>query len=274
MIFGKIFGALFGFLLFGGNIFGLAVGVYLGHLFDKGLKENLSEVVNRFHKTSISQDQFFSATFLFMGYIAKLDGRVSEREINVAREVMQRLSLNEEQKKEAIFYFTQGKDQAFSFESTLRDFSHQCRMQPQLAELFLEMQVQSALADGPLTGIKKQVLLTLCQSLNISRITLEELESQFSHFKSSNYHSSQNSRKQYYHKENHVDELTHAYRTLAIDKNSTDAEIKKAYRKLINQTHPDKLIAKGLPPEMIKLATEKTQKIHKAYELIKRERGL
>jgi DnaJ like chaperone protein len=49
-------------------------------------------------------------------------------------------------------------------------------------------------------------------------------------------------------------------------------ELKKAYRKLMNQNHPDKLVAKGLPEEMLDIATQKTQGIKAAYELIKNHR--
>ena len=63
--------------------------------------------------------------------------------------------------------------------------------------------------------------------------------------------------------------LTQAYKILGVNKGSSEAEIKKAYRRLMSQHHPDKLVAKGLPDEMIALATEKTQEIRKAYDLIK-----
>ena len=62
--------------------------------------------------------------------------------------------------------------------------------------------------------------------------------------------------------------LADAYKLLGVTKNSTKAEIKKSYRRLMSQHHPDKLIAKGLPEEMIKIATEKTQDIRAAYEQI------
>jgi len=64
--------------------------------------------------------------------------------------------------------------------------------------------------------------------------------------------------------------LTQAYKILGISKGSSEAEVKKAYRRLMSQHHPDKLVAKGLPDEMIKLATEKTQEIRKAYDLVKK----
>ena len=50
-------------------------------------------------------------------------------------------------------------------------------------------------------------------------------------------------------------------------------ELKKAYRKLISQHHPDKLVSKGLPEEMMKIATEKTREIKEAYEFIKEHRS-
>ena len=59
---------------------------------------------------------------------------------------------------------------------------------------------------------------------------------------------------------------------LGIPASASDEEIKKAYRRQMNQHHPDKLVAKGLPEEMLKIATEKTQEIKAAYELIKRSR--
>ena len=66
--------------------------------------------------------------------------------------------------------------------------------------------------------------------------------------------------------------LSDAYALLGVKKTNSDAEIKKAYRRLMNQHHPDKLIAKGLPEEMIKLATQKTQEIKAAHDLVKAER--
>jgi DnaJ like chaperone protein len=61
---------------------------------------------------------------------------------------------------------------------------------------------------------------------------------------------------------------------LGVDKSLTDKELKRAYRRLLAQHHPDKLVSKGLPEEMIKIANEKTQKIISSYELIKKHRGM
>jgi len=68
--------------------------------------------------------------------------------------------------------------------------------------------------------------------------------------------------------------LAEAYEALGVEKTATDAEVKKAYRRQMNQHHPDKLVAKGLPEEMIKLANEKTHEISAAYEEICKARGI
>ena len=66
--------------------------------------------------------------------------------------------------------------------------------------------------------------------------------------------------------------LKDAYRLLGVSDGASDAELKKAYRRLMSQHHPDKLVAKGLPEQMVKDATEKTQQIKAAYELIRKSR--
>lgn len=68
--------------------------------------------------------------------------------------------------------------------------------------------------------------------------------------------------------------LDAAYAVLGVATTASDVEIKKAYRRLMSQHHPDKLIAKGLPESMLKIATQKTQEIKAAYEKIKASRGI
>jgi len=67
--------------------------------------------------------------------------------------------------------------------------------------------------------------------------------------------------------------LRGAYTALGVDPSDDKATVKRAYRRLMSQHHPDKLVSKGLPEEMIKLATDKTQHIQKAYEKIKESKG-
>ena len=59
---------------------------------------------------------------------------------------------------------------------------------------------------------------------------------------------------------------------LGIERGSPMDEVKKRYRKLVAANHPDKLVARGLPEEFIKIATTRIAAINAAYEMI--ERGL
>ena len=71
-----------------------------------------------------------------------------------------------------------------------------------------------------------------------------------------------------------VNALAAAYQLLGVEHSASHADVKRAYRKLMSAHHPDKLVSKGLPEDMMKLATEKTQAIQAAYDLISKSRGI
>ena len=85
-----------------------------------------------------------------MGHLAKADGRVSEDEIAQARAVMDRMQLDEEQRKQAIALFNRGKEADFPLQDTVAQFAHAVRFRKQLILVLLEVLLQIALADGTL----------------------------------------------------------------------------------------------------------------------------
>ena len=60
--------------------------------------------------------------------------------------------------------------------------------------------------------------------------------------------------------------LDQAYAQLGLTRQASDAEVKRAYRKLVSQYHPDKLVARGLPEEMMEVAKTRVREINTAYD--------
>jgi len=268
-LWGKIIGGFFGFLLAGP--FGLFIGVVIGHFFDRGL--NLAWQRWPFHMGASSQAQqaFFNSTFLVMGHIAKVDGRVSEAEIHAARAVMKRMGLNDEQKQRAIELFEQGKQADFNLEQTLAELVQACHGNKILLQLFVELQSQTALADGHVSQAKQRVLQAICHTLGFAPLNFVFFEDFFNQYSQQHY---QHGQQRAHHVPSSRYQLQEAYQLLGVAETATDAEVKKAYRRLMSQHHPDKLIAKGLPEGMLKLATEKAQKIQAAYDKVCAARGI
>lgn len=262
---GKVFGGAFGFLM--GGPLGAILGASLGHQFDVGMDGMADrEALNPGDQQRV-QLAFFTATFSFMGHIAKADGTVSKAEIDLATRVMDEMALSEEMRKTAINLFQQGKKPDFPLDAVLTQFRKECHRRTNLIRMFLEIQIQAALADGSLDAEEERILLYSCTQLGISRFEYERIKIQL---QAQQRFYQQHGRQQAPGRERY--DLNDAYKVLGVEKTATDAEVKKAYRRLISQHHPDKLVAKGLPEEMMTLAKEKTQQIRKAYETIQQSR--
>jgi len=273
---GKLLGAFFGYLIAGGT--GALLGILIGNVFDKGLTGHFSRPHWTYHdeKRQAVRKIFFEATFSVMGHIAKLDGRVSENEIQMARQMMDEMRLSFTQKQTAKELFNMGKQPDFDLPRTLTLLQNTCQSNPELLKLFLDIQYRAAQADG-LSEHKLQVLDGIFKRMGFSPLRQQyRFYEDFSFRNSSNssqQQSSSSNQRNYNHTYQPSDSIAQAYAILEIPQTSSKQEVKNAYRKLISRNHPDKLIAQGLPEEMIKLANDKTQKITKAYEQICTHRG-
>jgi len=158
---GKLIGGVLGYMM--GGLFGGLIGVVLGHQFDRGLANfggGFSSGMGGLSQTEI-QRAFFEATFSVMGNLAKADGRVSEAEIALARQVMGRMGLSESARHEAIGLFSKGKDRDFALESMLARFHYATRRARNLRQMFIEIQLHAAYADGEMNPAEKRLLLTI-----------------------------------------------------------------------------------------------------------------
>ena len=252
-----VLGGALGFML--GGPLGAMLGVAFASNFSKG-KSNFGGFAKNYNLGDQQRVQaaFFSSLFSVMGYIAKVDGEVSKSEILLAQQVMQQMQLADDMQKVAKELFNQGKGKDFNLDEVLEQFRAETHRRTHLVRMFLEIQIQATYADGVLDNKEHDALKYIAQKLHFPIHELENLIQQFAVAS------------------NHASKLTvdDAYVILGAEQGLTDKELKRVYRRLLAQHHPDKLVAKGLPEEMIKIAKEKTQEIISAYELIKKQRGM
>jgi DnaJ like chaperone protein len=256
---GKALGGAFGFMI--GGPLGALMGIAFGHSFDRGMG-TLDHAIPGADQERI-QAAFFTATFSVMGYIAKADGQVTAEEIKLAEAVMDRLGLNAEMRSSARKLFNEGKTAGFPIDDVMQQFRHETHRRTTLIQMFLEIQLQAAYADGVMHPAEKEALLGICEHLGIAHAQLDRLEEMLrAGFGRGGYDAAAAKTS-----------LQDAYRLLGVGESVGDTELKKTYRRLMSQHHPDKLVSKGLPEQMIRDATEKTQQIKAAYELIRESRG-
>jgi len=260
---GKLIGAVLGFLL--ARLAGALIGLVLGHQFDRGFKSGSGDGFFGGFRTASAQthEVFFRATFSVMGHLAKADGRVSELESQAARSVMYHMRLSPEQVKDAIKCFTAGKQADFRLPAMLEELRRGIGMQRALLTAFLEIQVQAAAADGNIAPASRQVLWEICRHLGVSRVELAQIEALVFAQRQGPRAAQQSS-----------SGLRQAYQVLGVAPDAGDKEVKTAYRRLMNLHHPDKLIARGLPEEMMQDSKEKIREIRAAYDAIKAARRL
>ncbi|MFI4869938.1 MAG: co-chaperone DjlA [Steroidobacterales bacterium] len=274
---GKIIGGAIGLLVLGPV--GALLGVIIGHLFDTG---QLSPAMfGGGPDPRLVSELFFPTTFRVMGHIAKADGRVTEQEIASARAVMHALHLQPPQIQAAIGYFTEGKQPDFNLDAALARLRASIGRYPDLAQFFVEIQLQASLAGNGFSAVPRARLQRVALLLGLSAVDFARLESllRFRHGASSGgagyaggaggaggagsgAAASSNER------------IAQAYSLLGATPQLSDQEIVKAYRRQMSRNHPDKLKANGLPPSMLERAKERTQQIQAAYELIRERRGM
>ena len=263
MYWGKVIGTLAGLATMRPWI--AVLGLILGHQFDRGFTERYRKFEQQGVDIGRLPDEFVQALFQTMGQLAKCDGRVSEEEIRAARVVMHRLGLGPAKVRHAIDWFEAGKLPGFPLVQNMRRLRRVNARRADLRLLFVRLLLEVVLAKDRVHQNERAMLWTVCTELGVGRVELAQLEAMIraqKGFRRSPAGDADTRR------------LRQAYRTLGVVESATNDEIKKAYRRQMNRSHPDKIAAGNPDAALLAEAERKTREVRSAYEMLKARRSI
>jgi len=255
----KIISVIAGFYFFG--FWGIFLGWFIGSMMDR-TRAYGSGAINPM-SNALRQAVFIETVFISMGKLAKVDGHVSEHEVAHVEEFMQKLGMTSTHRQQAIKLFKQGAEPDLDIYPVYQRFNSVCGNTRNLKEVLLTYLIVMAMADGDFHQKEEALLTELAGYLGYGPDAFKQFMDMVlnqTHFGGGQVNSAA--------------ALDDAYKALGVTKKNSDAEVKRAYRKLISQYHPDKLMGQGMPEDMIAMATEQAQEIQLAYDAIKKSRGI
>ncbi|MGI9221124.1 MAG: co-chaperone DjlA [Woeseiaceae bacterium] len=241
------------------------LGLILGHQFDRGFATRFRDFESQGKTAGRLPEEYIRPLFQAMGHLAKSDGRVSEDEIRAARAVMHRLGLGPGRVRNAMHWFEEGKRPDFPLQETVRHARSIAARNPELRLLFLRMLLEVALAKDSLSRQERALIWTVCTEFDIGRVDLAQLEAMIRAQKGFRRSPEGNA---------DASRVRAAYKTLGLDSTASNAEIKKAYRRLMSQNHPDKIAGSNPTDDVVATAERRTKEVRGAYEMLKARRSI
>ena len=241
-IWGKVVGGAAGFML--GGPLGAMLGGLAGHAVDKMAGSAQGESAD-----DATKNIAFTIGVIVLGAkMAKADGIVTRDEIGAFKQVFH---IPPEEMQNVGRVFDRARRDAGGFEPYARQVASLFRDNPAVLEELLDGLFHIARADGKVTDDELEFLSSVAEIFGIDRAGWERSRAT-----------------------NLSPDGADPYGVIGVNRNADDAKIKSAYRKLVVENHPDKLVAQGMPPEFVAMANEKLAKINAAYDQIRKQRRL
>ncbi len=251
--------------MFLGKAIILLVIILVAYQFYRGFRRSVESFEQQTENIRSVSDEFVRALFGCMGHLSKSDGRVSEDEIRAARLIMHRLGLSPAQVRRAIGWFDEGKRPGYPLVQTVREVRRVSGRSSAKRILFLRLLLEVVLAKPVLLKQERAMIWTICTELDIGRVELAQLEAMIraqKGFKKSPAGDADAAR------------VREAYETLGVKPDASNDDIKKAYRRLMNRSHPDKIAGSNPDAAVIAEAEHRTREVRGAYEMLKARRSI
>ena len=253
-----IFGGL-GFVL-GGPI-GALIGIFIGSLIDSNTNalpdgertqynmhsESSSAGTTGNRRQKVSANDIRVSLLVLIACVMKADGHVKVAELDRVKTFLLR-NYGEQGGKEALKMLQQLLEQDIDHAAVAQQIAGHLNYSTRLELLHFLLDIANV--DGDYSPKEEEVILNISYHLGLSNADYRSLAALYKKTVDPNW----------------------AYEALEIEPTATDEEVKKAYRRVAMKYHPDKVANAG--DEIKAKATEKFQEINKAYEQIKKQRGL
>ena len=261
---GKFVGGALGLLGFGP--LGLLLGVFAGHFYDRthgGGADFLhaAQAAGVHIGGTMDQVAFTVGVVVLGAKMAKADGQVTRHEIDAFKRVF---AIPPQQEAQLGALFDHAKRDASDYATYATQLARVFRYRPAVLEELLTGLILIAAADGDgIAPIEERFLRDVARLFGFSNYEFSLIAARSGAFRAGPHHGGASR-----------PAADDSYQILGITPDSTPAAIKTAYRKLIHTHHPDKLVAAGMPPEFVAVATEKMQRINAAYDQVCRSKGM
>ncbi|RLA73767.1 MAG: molecular chaperone DjlA [Epsilonproteobacteria bacterium] len=216
-----------------------------------------------FKNFSVTKDKLERSDLgLFVALVAKVakaDGKVDALEAQLIGIMFDDISaiFPEPEKTKNILkeIFNEQKDGGNNLEDLASDLGHSIKRDKAKQQQFMGFLIQLAFVDGEVSKSEEEVLQIIAQFLEFDPKAYHAIFNQFENMMK-NIHPQAN--------------ISDAYKLLGVNESDNMSIVKKAYRKLVRQYHPDIIKSQGKDEAYMKEATQKTQEINQAYEMIKK----
>lgn len=250
-IWGKVIGGVAGFAM--GGPLGAILGAVAGHAVDKMKAQEAGAGPSTFtgYGPDARQVAFTTAIIVLSAKMAKADGQVTPDEIATFKRIFQ---IPPDEQKAVARIWGEAKRDAAGYEPYAQQIAGLFRNEPQVLEELLGALFHIAKADGVMHPEELKMLTNIGMIFGFDAHAFERIK--------------------HIHLGSDAAGGTDPYEILDIGRDASDDAVKKKYRELIRENHPDVLMAKGVPQEFVDLANEKMAAINAAYDRITKERGL
>lgn len=219
------------------------MGFALGSLLDAGTEKN-----NRQNGSGSGtpRDGFTVSLLVLMAAVLKADGKVVQSELDYVKKFLVR-QFGVDAAKEYLLFLRNVLQQPLPLYEVCGQIRANLNLSARLELLHLLFGI--AAADGEIHVSEQNIIKRIADHLGISPGDYNSVKAMFDE-----------------------NDRSWAYKVLEVERSATDAEVKKAYRRMAVKHHPDKVVQMG--DDVQRAAAEKFRKVQEAYEHIKKERGM